>query len=178
MQPMVSRFAVLLAGVLMSPVAAQTGPPPAVAETPTVLPVVPPVLLNGKPFPVVARFVANLAVPRRTLFVAAGRKNGDGSESRPWNDLQSALCALGPGDRLRVRAGTYAVALRIDTPCRDGTPSEPIQVFFDGRAMIVPVSGSAALTIRRSHWLLVGLSLKLGDTPGAGVSIESAEPAR
>ncbi len=130
------------------------------------------VLLNGKPFPPASRFEVKLPAPRRTFFAAAGNESGDGSANHPWNDLQAALCALGPGDRLRVGGGKYPGGLRLAEACRDGEQNDPVQVVFDGKAKIGPGGEAAALTIRRTHWILVSLVLDLKESPGPGVSIE------
>lgn len=159
--------------------AAQAGPRPAATPAPTPRPTVvaaapQAVLLGGKPFPVVEPFVAQLPPPLRTLFVdAKAQSGGDGSDERPWSDLQSALCALQPGDRLRVRAGEYAGEFRIDETCRAGTAERPIQVFFDGRALLSPKGEAPVVTIRRPHWHLAGLFLELAQSPNTGVSLES-----
>lgn len=141
---------------------------------PTSLPAFQSVLLNGKSFPRVVPFVPERLVPRRTFFVRAGKEKGDGSETRPWNDLQSSLCALEPGDLLRVGAGDYAGPLHVEAPCRDGTPRRPIQVLFDDKAKVSPGEGAAALTVRRAHWHVGGLSFELGESKAPGVSVEGA----
>ncbi len=172
-------FLVLLALVPAAAHAASAGPPPV---TPTPIP--PPrsasrpvsqaVLLNGKPFPQVTPFVARPPRPVRTLFVSAAKENGDGSEKQPWNDLQAALRELRAGDRLRVLPGTYTGEFRIDEACREGEGARSvIQVFFDGKARLVPRGGAAVFTVRRPFWHFVGILVDLGQSAGAGVSFET-----
>lgn len=111
------------------------------------------VLLDGKPFPAKPKFEPVFPKPRRILFVEpAGGPQGDGSARSPWRDLQSALEALRPGDRLVLLPGDYIGPFLIDETCRDGAPQAPIQVF--GReAAVLRASGKApVLTIARSHW--------------------------
>jgi hypothetical protein len=162
-----------LIGVPAAPVTAQPDlqttriPAPSIAP-----PLLSPALLNGKPFPEVRPFVAKVPEPRRTLFVAAGAENGDGSEAHPWGDLQASLCALEPGDRLRVRAGKYPGSFQIDTPCRDGSAQAPIQVFFDGKATLLARGESSPLTIRKAHWHMVGVYLKCKNSLAAGISVD------
>lgn len=160
------RIAVVLAGALVSPVLGAAVP------SPSPVPVKPAVTLGGKPFPQVAPYVSALAAPRRTRFVAAVPENGDGSEARPWNSLEAALCDLAPGDRLEVRSGTYAGGLRIDGSCRNGEADAPIQVLFGPKTIVEPGADGPALVIRRAHWRIARLALRLGDSPHAGVSIE------
>jgi Right handed beta helix region len=146
--------------------------PPTPVPTPASLTVSQPNFVSGKPFPPVTPLASTLPAEKRTVFVAAEAPPGDGSEARPWNDLQAALRALSPGDRLRVRAGRYAGSFRVDESCRDGTKSAPIQVVFDGKAVIESESEGFVLTLARSHWRIVGGYLNLEDTPASGVSIE------
>lgn len=141
-----------------------------------------PVLLGGKPFPRVERYVPEAVTARRTFFVAEGKEAGDGSETRPWTDLQQALRALQPGDRLRVAKGTYRGSLAVDGRCRDGTREHPIQLLFARDAVIVPAEGQPAIAIRRSHWRISGPLLRLGesaatgiDVAGSSVSIDAAQ---
>ncbi len=147
---------------------------PSDRATPIDLPASQALLVSGKSFPPVVPFSDDLPGPRRTFFVAPGKDNGDGSEGRPWNDLQSALCALEPGDRLRVRSGEYAGPIRVDAPCHDGSDRRPIRVLFEKNAKVKPGEGAAAFTLRRAHWNVDGLSLELGESAEPGVVIEGA----
>ena len=148
---------------------------PVMASPPAPVPSVePPVTLAGKPFPAVTPYGSGLAAPRRTRFVAAARENGDGTEARPWNSLPAALCDLSPGDRLLVRKGKYAGDLRIGGSCRNGTPGAPIQVIFEPKTTVEPGPDGAALVIRKAHWQIAGLVMRLENSPHAGISIEGA----
>ncbi len=120
----------------------------ALTAAPPSPPVPQPMLLNGKPFPLVSPYVPQARSSRRTVVVG------------PADDLQKAACALAPGDLLRVKKGTYA-ELRIDDLCRDGTPENPIQIFFE-RGATVP-----ALTVEKSYWdldnaLVSGSGVRIG----------------
>ena len=126
--------------------------------------------LDGKPFPQVAPYVSASTASRRTRFVAAVPENGDGTEAHPWNNLEAALCDLAPGDRLEVRSGTYPGGLRIDGSCRDGESDAPIQVLFGPKTIVEPGADAPALVVRRAHWRIARLTLRLGDSPHAGVS--------
>lgn len=132
----------------------------------------PPVLLAGKPFPAQSDYTARLPVPRRTLYVAAGaRRGGNGTTSRPWGDLQTALRSLAPGDRLVVRAGSFPGAFRIDESCKDGVSDLPIQVVGEGAPRLGPATGSAVLTIARRHWQIQGLSVVTAPLEGSAIQL-------
>ena len=168
--------ALWLGALLAVAPSAMRGGSTAAATTPTPVPPSRPapqaLLLNGQPFPQVKAFPVKLPRPVRTLYVAGVAEDGDGSEKRPWNDLQKALCALSPGDRLRIQPGIYKGAFAVDGDCRDGTRRAPIQVLFDGQARLVPDSDRAVLSVRKAHWMLVGVFVSLGNSPATGVSIE------
>ena len=121
------------------------------------------VSVNGKPFPPPAVFALSLPAPRRTFYASpALAEEGDGSEARPWKDLQAALCALSPGDRLIVKPGVFAGSYEVSGSCRDGTEEAPIQVVMRG-AILRPASEKPALTLERAHWSLDGLWVVLAD---------------
>ena len=170
MHPKAPWVAVLLVGVLP---AQRPGKPAAHAPgpVPTPFPTQQALMLDGKPFPPVAPFHATLPPPRRTLFAAPGKEPGDGSEAHPWSDLQAALCALGPGDRLRVRAGEYPGGLRIAEPCRDGGSKEPIEVVFEEKARRDGRAPAPALSISRSGWKFVAVSIELKDSAEPGIEV-------
>jgi hypothetical protein len=137
------------------------------------LPITQALLLDGQPFPKVERFVSKLPAPKRLLFVASSGPAGDGSEKDPWNDLQAALCALAPGDRLHVQKGTYAGVFSIGSACHDGTAEAPIQVFFE-KATLKPSGTAPALVVEKSFWHLDGLTVALEAHGGPGVSLAEA----
>jgi hypothetical protein len=145
-------------------------PWPTGVPTPVALPITQALLLNGRPFPKVERFVSKLPAPKRALFVSASGPAGDGSENHPWNDLQAALCALAPGDRLHVQKGAYGGVFSIGGACHDGTEEAPIQVFFE-KATLKPSGTAPGLTVEKSFWHLDGLTLDLEAHGGPGVSI-------
>ncbi|HEX7138314.1 MAG TPA: right-handed parallel beta-helix repeat-containing protein [Vicinamibacterales bacterium] len=134
------------------------------------LPITQALLLDGQPFPRVTPFVSAVPTPKRTLFLAASGPAGDGSETHPWNNLQAALCALLPGDRLRVQKGIYAGEFRIAGACRDGTNEAPIQVSFESATLKSSTDGSP-LTITKAFWLIDGLRLDLGELSAPGLSV-------
>lgn len=126
----------------------------------------PTITLGGKPFPEMEERPARFAEPRRLFYVSADAKvEGDGSEARPWKELQPALCRLEPGDRLVLLPGVYAGAVRIGESCKPGRADAPIQVFGE-EAFFHAAEGAYALTVSRPFWHFSHMQMVL-DRPGA-----------
>jgi hypothetical protein len=134
-----------------------------------------PVLLDGKPFPERRPYDPKFPDAKRTRFASAEAKDaGDGTLERPWRDLQKALCALEPGDRLVVASGIYTGAFRVDGPCRAGTAEAPIQVF--ARHAFLKSDGSGpVLTVQRAHWQLWEVQIALLDSNVPGLVVGGAD---
>ena len=61
----------------------------------------------------------------------------DGSEERPFFDLQKAVDIAQPGDRIWMKAGTYVYDKRININDRNGEADKPIELFGkDGQAVL------------------------------------------
>jgi hypothetical protein len=128
-----------------------------------------PVLLDGRPFPERRPYDPKFPEGRRTRFVSIeATEAGDGSLEHPWNDLQKALCALEPGDRLVVASGIYTGSFRVAGACRDGTAEAPIQVF--ARHAFLKSGGGDVLTLERAHWQFWELQIALLDSKVAGLT--------
>ena len=65
----------------------------------------------------------------------------DGSEAKPFFDLQKAVNIAQPGDRIWMKAGTYVYDKRINIDDHNGTPEAPIQVFAYGGRAVLDFSG-------------------------------------
>ena len=65
----------------------------------------------------------------------------DGSEQKPFFDLQKAINIAQPGDRIWMKAGTYVYDKRINIDDHNGTPNAPIQVFAYGGRAVLDFSG-------------------------------------
>jgi hypothetical protein len=88
------------------------------------------VFLDGEHFPNLEERKTRFGPAQRTFFAAAdAAAEGDGSETKPWKDVQKALCRLRPGDRLVMQPGVYSGRIVIAEGCADGSPGAPIQVF-------------------------------------------------
>jgi hypothetical protein len=132
----------------------------------------PAILLGGKPFPEKRNYEPHFPASKRDRFVNIELpSNGDGSEAHPWNDLQKALCALEPGDRLVLAAGIYTGSFRVGSDCHDGTAEWPIQV-YSRHAFLKPSGAGDLLTIERAHWQFWEVQLALLDSDVAGLVLK------
>ncbi len=182
MTPIRSRaFARALALALGSSCAAaagcRTGRPQAApaASSPPAATISQAVFLNGRPFPERPVFSSDLPPPARTFHVSARAADaGDGSASRPWKDLDSALRSLSPGDRLVVSEGEYPGGLRIDDRCPAGTEAAPIQVVFEKAVFKPSPAATPVLTVSRSFWRFEGFAAELGDAAAPAFVAEGA----
>ena len=65
----------------------------------------------------------------------------DGSQAKPFFDLQKAINIAQPGDRIWMKAGTYVYDKRINIDDHNGTAEAPIQVFAHGGRAVLDFSG-------------------------------------
>ena len=112
----------------------------------------------------------------RLLWVASrGESGGDGSEARPFNDLQAALRQLRPGDRLVMRPGRYFGPVRIDESCAEGTGETPIELYARVDAVLEGRNGEPVLTVARRGWKLIGLEIEPGREGGPALVAAGAK---
>ena len=111
----------------------------------------------------------------RTLYVSVkAAPGGDGSQERPWKDLQAAFRALSPGDRLSVGEGAYRGPFRIDASCRAGTAQAPIQVVFE-QATFRGSDDAAILTVGRAFWRFERFSADLEESTTPAFAVEGPD---
>jgi len=133
-----------------------------------------PVLLDGRPFPERQPYDPKFPNAKRTRFASNEATGpGDGTLEHPWKDLQQALCALEPGDRLVVASGIYTGPFRVAGACRAGTADAPIQVF--ARHAFLKSGGGDVLTLERAHWQLWEVQIALLDSSDAGLVVRGAD---
>ncbi|WP_426745710.1 right-handed parallel beta-helix repeat-containing protein [Myxococcus faecalis] len=116
----------------------------------------------------------------REWFVSpSGNDSAAGNESRPLRTISKAITLAGPGEIIRVQAGTYAEKLVFDSSVRAGTASAPITLRGEGKAKIVPTSGGWYMAlVQRPNWRIEGFEFDVrgqrqvavtfaGDTQGS-----------
>lgn len=103
--------------------------------------------------------------------------NGDdgaqGTEAAPLRTIAMAVSKAGPGDRVRVLAGTYAERVVLGDNTRAGTADAKITLQGEGRPRLTPGSGSgAAVQVRRPNWVIDGFDIDVDGQPIFGVTFE------
>jgi nitrous oxidase accessory protein NosD len=97
---------------------------------------------------------------REWVVSASGSDTGDGSAAQPFRSISKAVSMAGPGEVVRVLAGTYAERIVIGDNARAGSSGAPITLQGEGRPRIVPGSGFGALVqVRRPYWIVDGFEL-------------------
>ncbi|WP_370645154.1 nitrous oxide reductase family maturation protein NosD [Corallococcus sp. EGB] len=103
--------------------------------------------------------------------------NGDdgaqGTEAAPLRTIAMAVSKAGPGDRIRVLAGSYAERVVLGDNAKAGTANAKITLQGEGRPKLTPGSGSgAAVQVRRPNWIIDGFDIDVDRQPIFGVSFE------
>ena len=87
-------------------------------------------------------------------FVESGA-NGAGTSADPFGSVQAALDAVGPGDIVTIRAGTYTETAETKT---DGTAADPITVRAEPGGGTVKLTNSGrVLRIHNAHYVVEGI---------------------
>ena len=130
---------------------APTPTPPRVAEQPLPAPVPAPAPVEEPPPP---RY-------SREWFVSpSGSDTAQGTRQKPLRTISKALTLVGPGEIVRVQAGTYAEKLELDTRVKAGTAAAPITLRGEGNPKLVPISsGWFMVHVQRPHWRIEGFEL-------------------
>lgn len=132
----------------------------------------PVVLMDGQPFPLLDEVKTKFREPRRVFYANSGAAaDGDGTEAKPWKDVQKALFLLHPGDRLVLQPGVYTGSWVIGEGCRDGTADAPIQLFGEESFLHGGAEKKPLITISRAHWQIWNPELVLGPAATAGVVV-------
>ena len=112
------------------------------------------------------------ANPAREWVVSpTGNDTAAGTAAAPLRTISKAITQAGPGELIRVRAGTYAERVLLMGSVRHGTASAPITLLGEGKPRIVLGSQSGALmVVERSHWVIRGFDIDVENRPTLAVA--------
>jgi nitrous oxidase accessory protein NosD len=97
---------------------------------------------------------------REWVVSPSGSDTGDGSAARPFRSISKAISMAGPGEGIRVLAGTYAERLVIDENAQAGSKGAPITIQGEGKPRLVPGPGSGGLIqFQRPYWIIDGFEV-------------------
>jgi nitrous oxidase accessory protein NosD len=126
-----------------------------------------PGLTKGAPAPAPSRFT------REWVVSPSGSDTGEGSAAQPFRSIAKALSMAGPGEVIRVLAGTYAERVVLGDNVKAGSAGAPITLQGEGKPRIVPGSGAGALVqFRRPHWVVDGFEIDLQRQPFYAVTFQ------
>jgi nitrous oxidase accessory protein NosD len=97
---------------------------------------------------------------REWVVSPSGSDTGEGNAAWPFRSIAKAISVAGPGEVIRVRAGTYNERIIIGEGARAGTPQGKITLQGEGKPRLVPGPGAGALIqVRRPHWVIDGFEV-------------------
>ncbi|WP_254626290.1 nitrous oxide reductase family maturation protein NosD [Myxococcus sp. CA039A] len=110
---------------------------------------------------------------REWVVSPSGNDAGDGSAAQPLRTINKAISQAGPGEVIRVQAGTYAERVIIGANAKPGTEGGKITLQGEGSPRIIPGAGSGAMVqVRQPHWVIDGFELDVQRQPIFGVTFE------
>ncbi|QSQ16182.1 right-handed parallel beta-helix repeat-containing protein [Myxococcus landrumensis] len=116
---------------------------------------------------------ANTNFTREWVVSPSGNDGGDGSAAKPLRTINKAVSMAGPGEVIRVQAGTYAERVIIGSNAKAGTPEAKITLQGEGGPRIVPGPGTGGMVqVRRPHWVIDGFNIDVQRQPLFGVTFE------
>ncbi len=90
----------------------------------------------------------------------SGNDTGEGNEAQPFKTIGKAISMAGPGDLIRVLAGTYAERIVLGTNAKAGTPDAKITLQGEGKPRIIPGPGGGGLVqVRQPNWIIDGFEV-------------------
>jgi nitrous oxidase accessory protein NosD len=99
---------------------------------------------------------------REWVVSPSGSDTGAGSAAQPFRSISKAISLAGPGEVIRLLAGTYAERIIIGDNAKAGSEGAPITLQGEGKPRIVPSSGGGGLIqVSRPHWIIDGLEVDL-----------------
>jgi nitrous oxidase accessory protein NosD len=122
-------------------------------------------IAQPSPQPGVGPTASQAAAPRFTrewVVSSSGSDTGDGSASKPFRSISKAISVAGPGEGIRVLAGTYSERLVIGENAKAGSEGAPITIQGEGKPRLVPgAGGGGVIQFRRPHWIVDGFEVDM-----------------
>jgi nitrous oxidase accessory protein NosD len=110
---------------------------------------------------------------REWVVSTSGTDTAEGSAAHPFRTLSKAVSVAGPGELIRVLAGTYPERLVLGSNVKAGTAGAKITLQGEGKPRLVPDSGVGALVqVRRPGWVIDGFELDVQGEAMFGVTFE------
>jgi nitrous oxidase accessory protein NosD len=110
---------------------------------------------------------------REWVVSPSGVDTADGSEEHPLHSISKAVSVAGPGELIRVLAGTYAERVILGGGVKAGTPGAKITLQGEGKPRITPGPGSGALVqVQKPNWIIDGFELDVQGQPMFALSFE------
>ncbi|MBF5043026.1 DUF1565 domain-containing protein [Aggregicoccus sp. 17bor-14] len=107
---------------------------------------------------------------REWVVAPTGSDSSAGSAAAPFRTIGKALSVVSPGERITVKAGTYAERISIEDSVKAGTQSAPIRLQGEGMPRIVPGNSSSSMVaVRKPYWQLDGFDVDAQGTNKLGV---------
>jgi nitrous oxidase accessory protein NosD len=113
------------------------------------------------------------AFVREWVVSPTGRDTAEGSAAQPFQTIGKAVSVAGPGELIRVLAGTYTERIILGPNVKAGTPEAKITLQGEGKPRVIPGSGVGSLVqVRRPNWIIDGFELDLRGARNFGVTFE------
>jgi len=110
---------------------------------------------------------------REWVVSPSGADTAEGSAARPFRTISKAVSVAGPGELIRVLAGTYAERIVLNGAVKAGTPEAKITLQGEGKPLIIPGPGDGAMVqVARPNWIIDGFELDVQRQPMFAVSFQ------
>jgi hypothetical protein len=107
---------------------------------------------------------------REWVVSPTGSDSAAGSAAAPFRTIGKAVSVVGPGERITVKAGTYAERIAIEGNVKGGTAAAPIRLQGEGMPRIIPGgSNSSMVAIRKPYWQMDGFDVDAQGSSKMGV---------
>lgn len=144
-----------------------------VADTPVADATPQPVLPSPTPTPVPAAPAPVIAFSKEWVVSATGSDSNAGTAAAPFKTIARGLKEVGPGEVLKIRAGTYAENLLLDG--KDGRADAKITIQGEGKPKLTGGAGTGALIqFKRQHWVVDGLDVDVMKQSRWGASFDGS----